>query len=335
MISKVKIIAEAGVNHNGDLNLAKKLIDIAKDSGADFIKFQLFKAEELVTKKAKKAKYQIKTNKSKETQFDMLKKLEISQSHYKEILRYSKKKNIKCFSTAFDKESLFFLKQLGQPLFKVPSGEITNYPFLKTIGSFKSSVILSTGMSNLEEISKAIKVLIKFGTKKKNITVLHCTTEYPAPINEVNLKAMIDIKKNFSISVGYSDHTSGIEVSQAAVSLGAEIIEKHFTLNKKLPGPDHKASLEPKELKTMIFNIRNIEKALGKEQKKVTKSEKKNRLIIRKSIVAKREIKKGHILKEKDLTVKRPGTGISPMNWTKVIGSKAKKNYEKDELISL
>ena len=333
MISNVKIIAEAGVNHNGKLSVAKKLVDIAKSSGADFIKFQLYISKNLALNSAKKAAYQ--EDDSNESQLKMLKKLEISHEDFKKIYNYCKKQELKCFATAFDLQSLFFLKDLGQEIFKIPSGEITNYPLLKAIGSFNSQVILSTGMSNIDEISKAISVLVNFGTKKNNIIVLHCTTEYPAPLEELNLKAIQKIKNDLKVRVGYSDHSKGIDVPIAAISLGAEIIEKHFTLDKKMEGPDHKASLDPRQLKSMIKNIRAIETALGKEKKVITRSEKKNRDVIRKSIVAKRIIKKGQIICEEDLEVKRPGYGLSPMKWNDVIGSKAKKDFKEDELISI
>lgn len=330
---KTFIIAEAGVNHNGSINLAKKLIDVAAHSGADAVKFQTYKAENLVTSNAKKATYQIKNSNKKETHFDMLKKFQLSKKMHKNLIDYCKSKKIIFLSSPFDHDSIDLLNHFGLKIFKIPSGEITNFPYLKYIGKLNKKIILSTGMSNMYEIRKALDVLIQSGTKKKNITVLHSNTEYPTPMKDVNLKAMISIGKKFNISYGYSDHTLGIEVDIAAVALGATCIEKHFTLNSKMMGPDHKASLEPKEFKRMVNAIRNIEKALGSDQKKPSKSELKNIKIVRKSICALKNIKKGEIFSMKNLTTKRPGNGLSPFIIKKLIGRKSNKNYKKDQQI--
>ncbi len=331
---KTFIIAEAGVNHNGDIKLAKKLIDVAVEAGADAVKFQTFKAEEVVSEYAPMAEYQKKNTGKEESQLDMVKKLELTYEDFKELKNYCDEKGIMFLSTPFDIDSARFLKDLGLELFKIPSGEITNYPLLKEIGSYRKKIVLSTGMADLGEIEDALDVLIKNGTKREDITVLQCNTEYPTPFKDVNLKAMLTIKEAFKVNVGYSDHTLGIEVPIAAVALGATVIEKHFTLDKNLPGPDHKASLEPHELKEMIKAIRNIEKALGNGIKKPSKSEKKNINIARKSIVARRNIKKGETLTEENLTTKRPGNGISPMQWNKIIGKKAYKDIPKDKPLS-
>jgi N,N'-diacetyllegionaminate synthase len=333
--NEVLIIAEAGVNHNGDISIAKKLIDIASDAGVDFIKFQTFKSENLVSKAAKKASYQQKNLKTKEnSQYEMLKKLELSYDDHHNLIDYCKLKKINFLSTGFDLESIDFLNSLKLPVFKIPSGEITNLPYLQKIGSFNKKVIVSTGMCIMSEISNAIKVLEEAGTLKKNITVLHCTTDYPTPFKDVNLNAMLQIKKELKVEIGYSDHTLGIEVPIAAVAMGAKIIEKHFTLDKNLPGPDHKASLEPNELVEMVKSIRNIELALGEFDKKPTKQELKNMLVGRKSIHASKNLKKGSIIKAEDIIMKRPGTGISPMLMNDVIGKKLNKNKEEDKLLS-
>lgn len=331
--NKTFIIAEAGVNHNGSLKLAKKLIQIAKYSGVDAIKFQTFKAQNLSTKNSPKAEYQKRTSNNKETQFQMLKKLEFTKKMHKECIKYCKKLDIIFLSSAFDVESLKYLKKLKLSIFKVPSGEITNYLYLKKLGSFNKKIFLSTGMSNLKEISLAVKTLIKFGTLKSNITLLQCNTEYPTPFKDANLKAILSLKKNFKLDVGYSDHTESIEASLAAVALGATVIEKHFTLSKRLKGPDHVASLEPKELKNLVTKIRNIEISLGDGKKKVSKSEKKNLKIVRKSIVAVKDIKKGEVFTEYNLTSKRPGNGLSPFLIKKLVGTKSTKNYTKDQQI--
>ena len=331
--NKVFIIAEAGVNHNGSIDLAKKLIDAAVASGADAVKFQTFKAENLASKYAKKANYQKNLTNQKESQFDMLKKLELSKEMHTELINYSKIKDIKFLSSPFDYESIELLRDLGLKIFKIPSGEITNLPYLRHIGKLNKKIILSTGMSNIDEVKTALDILINSGTKKKNIIVLHANTEYPTPMEDVNLKAMLTIGKELEVNFGYSDHTLGIEVDIAAVAMGAKCIEKHFTLSCNMKGPDHKASLEPDQLKEMVKAIRNIERALGSNIKKPSKSELPNIQIARKSIVAKTKIKKGDILRENNITVKRPGGGISPMKWDNVVGTKATKDYSEDELI--
>jgi len=329
---KVFVIAEAGINHNGELKLAKKLVDAAKDAGADCIKFQTFISKNLTTKNASKAEYQ-KQTKSEESQYDMLKRYELSFDEFSELSRYCQDKNIEFLSTAFDFESIEFLKSLDMKRWKIPSGEITNLPYLIKIAKLNKPVILSTGMSTMDEIKKAVSVLRENGTGE--ITVLHCTTEYPAPFSDVNLKAMLTIKKELGVKVGYSDHTKGIEASIAAVALGASVIEKHLTLDKNMEGPDHKSSLEPNEMKAMIRALRNIELALGDGIKKPSESEKKNICVARKSIVAKRYIQKGEIFTEENLTVKRPGNGISPMQWFEVLGRRAVRDFQEDELIEL
>jgi N,N'-diacetyllegionaminate synthase len=329
----VFIIAEAGINHNGSIRIAKRLIDIAAKAGADAVKFQTFNTENLVTKSAKKAKYQKKNDNRKESQFDMLKKLELSPLMHKILLSYCKKKNILFLSSPFDLQSIDFLNNLGLKIFKIPSGEITNLPYLEKLGKLNKKIILSTGMSNINEIKDALNILIKKGTNKNNITVLHANTEYPTPMRDVNLRSMVSIGKTFNVNFGYSDHTLGSEVSIAAVALGAKCIEKHFTLNCKMKGPDHRASLEPKELTKMIFAIRNIEIAMGSRIKKPSKSETANIKIVRKSLVASKNIKKGEIFTEQNLTAKRPGDGLSPFKIIKFLGKKSLKNYKKDQQI--
>ncbi|MDD4975393.1 MAG: N-acetylneuraminate synthase [Bacteriovorax sp.] len=329
----VFIIAEAGVNHNGSLDLAKKLVDVAADAGADAVKFQTFKAEMVVSKFAAKADYQKSKTGDHESQFEMIKKLELSEEAHLELVNYCEKKKIMFLSTPFDIPSVDFLEGLGMKIFKIPSGEITNLPYLRKIGRLGHKIILSTGMSILGEIETALNILRAEGAK--DITVLHCNTEYPTPMEDVNLKAMLTIGKAFNIPVGYSDHTKGIEVSLATVALGGVIVEKHFTLDRKMKGPDHEASVEPDELKEMVRMIRNIEKAIaGDGIKKLSASESKNKDVARRSIVALQEIKAGEVLSVKNITVKRPGTGISPMEWDRVIGRNATKNYEPDELIT-
>ena len=332
-MKKVFIIAEAGVNHNGSIELAKKLIDVAVVAGADAVKFQTFKAENLVSKNAQKADYQKQTTNSEESQFDMIKKLELDVQTHKILMDYCKEKKIMFLSTPFDHDSIELLNDLGLEIFKIPSGEITNLPYLRHIGELNKKVILSTGMTDIGEIEDAMDILISAGTKKENIIVLHANTEYPTPMEDVNLKAMVTIGKTFDVDFGYSDHTLGIEVDIAAVAMGACCIEKHFTLDKTMEGPDHKASLEPDELKAMVKAIRNIELALGNGIKKPSKSESKNISIARKSIVAKGEIKKGEIFSTNNLAVKRPANGISPMRWDEIIGTVATKDYKEDELI--
>jgi len=331
----VFIIAEAGVNHNGSLEFAKKLVDAAVEAGADAVKFQTFKAENLVSKEAKKAEYQVKNTGNNESQYDMLKKLELGFDEFIELKRYCDEKGIMFLSTPFDFESIEFLDKLGLEIFKIPSGEITNYPYLREIAKLKKRVILSTGMANLCEIEQAVDVIEKYGTNRENIIILHANTEYPTPMEDVNLKAMLTIKEAFKVNVGYSDHTLGIEVPVAAVAMGAVVIEKHFTLDKNMEGPDHKASLEPDELKAMVKAIRNIETALGNGIKKPSKSESKNIEIARKVIVAKKDIKKGEKFSEENLTVKRAGKGVSPMKWEEIIGKVANRNFKEDEKIEL
>lgn len=334
-MGKVLIIAEAGVNHNGSLDNAFRLVDAAVDAGVDYIKFQTFKAEKLVAKSAVKADYQIQNTKnSNDSQLDMLRKLELSHEDHEKLVAYCERKNISFFSTAFDLDSLQYLKDIGLDLVKIPSGEITNLPYLRQAAKLFSKVILSTGMCTLEDIRAALDVFVAEGISPDNITILHCNTEYPTPMDDVNLHAMLHIQKEFNTKVGYSDHTLGIEVPIAAVALGASVIEKHFTLDKAMEGPDHAASLEPLELKAMVSSIRNIEKATsGSGIKEPSTSEKKNMAIARKSIVAKRAISAGEIFSEDNITVKRPGTGISPMQWDAVLGSVSKFNFEEDDLI--
>jgi N,N'-diacetyllegionaminate synthase len=331
---KTLIIAEAGVNHNGSISLAKRLIDIASEAKADYVKFQSFKAENLVSKFAEKADYQKAATRSQESQYEMLKNLELSYKDFLQLKEYSKLKNIGFLSTPFDIESVNMLLRMGVPVIKIPSGEITNRPYLEHIGKTKKPIILSTGMSSLNEIAEALKTLIDSGSQKNRITVLHCNTEYPSPMEDINLNAMINISKKLNIAVGYSDHSKGIEVSIAAVAMGAKIIEKHFTIDKNLPGPDHSASLEPEELKSLVKAIRNIEMAKGNGIKAPSKSEIKNIKIVRKSIVAKLDIKKGDIFSNENITAKRPGSGISPMKWHKIIGTKSNKDFNKDDMIS-
>ena len=329
----VLIIAEAGVNHNGSIDLAKQLVDVAVEAGADVVKFQTFKTENVVTKNTEKAEYQKETTNPSESQFEMIKKLELDIDAHKELMAYCQEKGIIFLSTPFDLDSIDMLSDLGLEIFKIPSGEITNLPYLRRIGSLSKQVILSTGMSTLREVCYALTILIESGTKKDNITILHANTMYPTPMEDVKLYAMLTIQKEFDIAVGYSDHTLGVEVDIAAVAMGARIIEKHFTLDNTMDGPDHKASLEPTELKVMVSSIRNIEKAMGSFEKKPSPSESVNINIARKSIVAKQLIKKNDIFSEKNITTKRPGIGISPMEWDRVIGTAAVKDYEIDSLI--
>jgi len=332
----VLIIAEAGVNHNGSMKIAKQLVDAAVEAGVDIIKFQTFKAEKLVSKTAKQAEYQKKNiGDGNDSQYEMLKKLELSEENHEELIAYCKEKGIRFWSTAFDFESMDYLHSLGLGLWKIPSGEITNYPFIRKIASYGEDVIMSTGMCEMMDIQNAMDVLFRYGIRKEQITLLHCNTQYPTPYQDVNLNAMVSIKHEFDIPVGYSDHTSGIEVPIAAVALGAKVIEKHFTIDRNLPGPDHKASLEPHELKAMVSAIRHIEQALGDGIKRVSDSEKANISVARKSIVAACPIKKGEPLTEENLTVKRPGTGLSPMLWDQVLGTFAIKDYEEEDLIQL
>ena len=332
---KTIIIAEAGVNHNGDMDLAKKMIEIAASSGADMVKFQTFSANLLVTPKAQKAEYQNKSTNVNESQYDMLRRLELTREMHVLLIEHCKLHNIEFFSSGFDIDSINFLVGLGVDCIKIPSGEITNLPYLRHIGGMKKTVIISTGMAKLGEIEDALNVLKTAGTAPENLTVLHCNTEYPTPMSDVNLLAMDNIRRSFGVKVGYSDHTAGIEVAIAAVALGAAVIEKHFTLDRNLPGPDHKASIEPKELKDMVSAIRNIEIALGDGVKGTSKSEESNKYIARKSIVASKFIYAGDVFTIQNLTTKRPGNGISPMRWDEIIGCKAKRDFEADEMIEL
>lgn len=332
---RVFIIAEAGVNHNGDIRLAKRLVNEAKKCGADAIKFQTFKTECLVTNNAPKAAYQKKGLGRRESHFDMIKKLELDKKSHRELLRHCRKRKIIFLSSSFDIASAIFLNRLGMEIYKIPSGEIDNLPYLRAIGRFGKKVLLSTGMADLDDIDKALCAIVESGTPKSKISVLHCHTEYPTPFENVNLRAMLTIRDAFNVDVGYSDHTVGIEAAISAVALGASVIEKHFTLDKRMKGPDHRSSLEPDELKSMIRSIRNIEVARGNGVKAPSYLEMKNRLVIRKSIVASRSIREGEELTEGNITTKRPATGMSPMLWDKVIGTRAAKDYDKDEIIVL
>ena len=330
---KTIIIAEAGVNHNGNLDFAKSLIEVAAKANADYVKFQTFRAAALTTLSAEKAEYQKFSSSPNESQFEMLKDLELNEKMHKELIAHAVLQGIPFLSTAFDIESSDLLYNLGQSIFKIPSGEITNLPLIRHIGSYKKDVILSTGMSTMREIEEAIGILQESGTERNRICVLHCTSSYPAPMVDINLSAMLHIREELKVPVGYSDHSLGIEIPIAAVALGARIIEKHFTLDKALPGPDHKASLEPEELRMMISAIRNIELAIGDGVKRVMPSEIINRTVVRKSIVASRAITAGETFSEINLTTKRPDRGISPMKWDKILGTIAQRNYEQDELI--
>ncbi len=331
MREKVIIIAEAGVNHNGDIKRAKALIDAAFDAGVDYVKFQTFKADKIVSLNAKKAEYQIESlDCTDDFQYNMLKQLELSHENHLELIQYCREKGIQFFSTAFDTEGVDYLDSLGFNMFKIPSGEITNYPYLKLISKKDKPVILSTGMASIKEIETALNILQEQGLSKEDITVLHCNTEYPTPMKDVNLRAMLDIHNRFGVKIGYSDHTLGIEVPTAAVALGASVIEKHFTLDRNLPGPDHKASLEPDELKAMVKSIRNVEIAIsGSGKKEPSESEKKNIPIARKSIHIKKALQKNQVIKEEDIISLRPGDGISPFYWNEIIGKKTARNLER------
>jgi len=332
-VNRVYIIAEAGVNHNGSLEIALQLIDAAFETGADAVKFQTFKAENLLVRSTPKADYQKETTDPDESQFDMIKKLELDYNAHKALIDYCSRKEICFISSPFDCESVDLLYDLGVSMIKIPSGEITNLPYLRKIGSLGKQVILSTGMADLGEIEDALGILCESGTSLEDITVLHCTSQYPAKFEEVNLRAMLTIRDAFNVKTGYSDHTEGIEIPIAAATLGAEVIEKHFTLDKSLPGPDHRASLDPDEMKEMVRAIRNVEKALGDGIKKPTESEMKNRSFIRKSIVSSMAINKYEEYTTENLTVKRPAGGLSPMNWDLIIGKKAMRNYSYNEFI--
>ncbi len=332
-MSKIFIIAEAGVNHNGDIEIAKRLVESAAKAGADAVKFQTFQAGQLVCRTAKKAEYQLKNTQSDESQFDMLKKLELTEEMHRQLIDECQRRKIQFLSTPFDLGSISLLEKMGIQTYKIPSGEITNYPYLCKIGSMHKKVILSTGMCELEEVRQAVRVLKEHGTR--DITLLHCNTEYPTPMRDVNLKAMCALREEFGLPVGYSDHTVGIEVPIAAAALGASVIEKHFTLDRGMDGPDHKASLEPGELQDMVQAVRNIEAAVGDGVKKPSASEIKNRDVARKSIVAKTNIRKGDFFTEENLTAKRPGSGISPMRWNDVVGLKADRDYMPDDMIDI
>jgi N,N'-diacetyllegionaminate synthase len=334
-MKKTFIIAEAGVNHNGSVEIAKKLVDAAFSAGADAVKFQTFKAENLVCKGMQKADYQKKNTTKNESQYEMIKALELNHDAHYELIEHCNKSNIMFLSTPFDHESIDLLDSLKMPIFKIPSGEITNYPYLKKIAGLKKRVILSTGMSTLEEVSTAVEILLNEGVTIKDLTVLHATSEYPCPIDEVNLLAMKTLGKKFNLKFGYSDHTEGIVVPISAVALGASVIEKHFTLDRNMDGPDHKASLEPHELTLMIDGIRKIELALGDGKKTPSPSEIKNINIARKFIVASKFIKSGELFSNSNIIAKRSGKGISPIRWHEVIGQKAKKDFQEDEIIKL
>ncbi len=334
-MKRVFIIAEAGVNHNGSLEIAKKMIDCAAQCEVDAIKFQTFQADSLVSPFAPKAEYQKKLTNHRETQLKMLKSYQLDKHAHRQLMKYCKKRKILFISSPFDLPSINLLNDLGLPILKIPSGEINNLPYLKKIGKLKKKLILSTGMASLEEIQTALKILIKAGTPKQLITVLHCNTAYPTPFGDVNLQAMLTMKERLKVKVGYSDHTLGIEIPIAAVALGAGVIEKHFTLDRTREGPDHKASLEPSELKKMVAAIRHVELALGTGIKKPSASEIKNLPVVRKSLVAASDINKGDIFQSENIAVKRPGTGITPMNLNKVLGLRAKRDFKKDELIEI
>lgn len=334
-LKHVTIIAEAGVNHNGDVNKAFRMVDAASQAGADYVKFQTFKAEKLVNATAVQAQYQKQNTGSEESQFDMLRHLELDDSSFLKLQAYCSNKNIGFLSTPFDIDSVHFLHSLGMDYMKIPSGEISNLPYLRAIAGIGIPVIMSTGMSNLEDIEAALNVLYTGGLTTDQITLLHCNTQYPTPMADVNLRAMETLRDNFGTEIGYSDHTLGVEVPIAAVALGATVIEKHFTLDRLMKGPDHNASLEPCELKAMVSSIRNIEKALGSSQKQITDSEKVNISVARKSIVAARNIGKNEIFSVDNLCAKRPGTGISPMRWDEIIGRRAIRDFKKDEIIEI
>lgn len=331
-MSKVFIIAEAGVNHNGSMELAKKLIDVAVEAKADAVKFQTYIAEKVMTKDAKKAEYQVKLTGKQESQLEMVKKIQLSFNDFRDLQEYSQKKGILFLSTPFDLDSVDFLASLNLPIMKLPSGEINNLPYLRRVGKLSKEVILSCGMATLGEIENAIQILEQSGTPREKISILHCNTEYPTPMQDVNLKAMITIRDAFKIKVGYSDHTLGIEVPVAAVALGAQIIEKHFTLDKNMEGPDHRASLEPDELVAMVSSIRNIEQALGNGIKKPSASETKNINVARRSVFFSKKLKAGHVIKEDDLIMKRPGNGVSPLSFDSILGTKLIKDVDEDEM---
>ncbi len=331
----VIIIAEAGVNHNGSMEMARQLIDAAAEAGVDYVKFQTFKADKLVTRAARQAEYQKRNiGDGADSQYEMLRKLELSEEDYRELKDYCRQKGVRFLSTAFDLESVDFLHGLCPGLWKIPSGEITNYPYLRKIAGYNEEVVMSTGMSTDEDVENALLALRENGQDLEKVTLLHCNTQYPTPMEDVNLLAMNSLRR-FVKRVGFSDHTRGIEVPIAAAALGADVVEKHFTLSRSLPGPDHKASLEPQELKAMVEAIRNVSVALGDGCKRVTRSEASNRNVARKSIVASRPIKRGELLSEENMAAKRPGGGISPMRWKEVEGTRAIRDFETDEMIEI
>lgn len=335
-MKRTLIIAEAGVNHNGSVEIAKQLIDVAAEAGVDYVKFQTFKAEKVISKNAIKADYQIvNTENGSESQLDMVKKYELDKDTHIELINYCDTKKVKFLSSPFDLESIDLLADLGIDLFKIPSGEITNLPYLKKVASLRKEIILSTGMCNLSDIETALDILTSNGASRELITVLHCNTEYPTPFLDVNLLAMNTIRDAFKVNVGYSDHTLGIEVPIAACALGACVIEKHFTLDKNMEGPDHVASLEPDELNAMVTGIRNIDVALGNGIKEPSNSERKNIAIARKSVVAAIDIKKGDVISEENITIKRPGNGISPLSWESLLGKRAERDFAADELLEI
>lgn len=334
-MEKVIIIAEAGVNHNGSFAMAKQLVDKAAEAKVDYIKFQTYKSEEVVTKKAEQAEYQKRASGKDETQFDLIKKLELSYDQFVILKSYCEEKGVKFLSTSTGAESVAFLHSLDLDMWKIPSSEVNNYPFLKRIASFNKKTIFSCGMSSLEDVRKAINVLFANGLARENLYLLHCNTEYPTPYQDVNLKAMVTMGREFGVKIGYSDHTLGVEIPIAAVAMGATMIEKHFTLNRNLEGPDHKASLEPDELCNMVKSIRNVEQALGDGIKRVSESESHNVLIARKSIVAAKPIKKGDMYTEDNITTKRPAGGINPMRWNEVLGQIAPKDFDIEDMIEL
>lgn len=334
-MSRCHIIAEAGVNHNGSLDLALRLVDAAVAAGADVVKFQTFRASSLASRNAPKALYQQATTDAGVSQFEMLRKLELSEANHKKLMSYCQQQGIAFLSTPFDFPSIDFLASLGMSAFKIPSGEITNLPYLRKVGGLGKDIILSTGMSTLEEVADALRILEAAGTPRSRVTLLHCTTQYPAPLDSVNLRAMLTLREAFPgiAGVGYSDHTQGIEIPLAAVALGATVVEKHFTLDRNMEGPDHKASLEPDELCAMVTGIRKVERALGDGIKAPAQAEIPNMAVARKSIVAARPIKKGDLLSEENMAVKRPGNGISPMHWDAFVGKVATRDYAEDELL--
>jgi len=332
---KTLIIAEAGVNHNASLDIAYELVDQACNAKADIIKFQTFVPSEIVTRHGSKAKYQTDLKYNNESQLDMIKRISLPLKSFTSIQKYCKSKNIEFLTTSFGPLSIKFITTLNMKFSKIPSGEITNLPYLEKVANLKTKIIMSTGMANIDEIKKALDILYQNGVKKQNITLLHCVSEYPAPFENLNLNNLKTLSDFFGLKVGYSDHSLGIEASLAAVAMGATVIEKHFTINKNLDGPDHKASLDPKELKLMVKSIRNIELALGNYERKISQGEHENKLIVRKSIVALKNIKKGDYFTEENITCKRPGNGICPMKWKEVIGQKSQKNFLIDELITL